>query len=105
MTVPDRLHITTDLGMVGTGRWTSAGFENPFREPVFLASTPAREHAEELVEALEDAASAVEWCARRLDGPAQRILAEKWAEEYRSFVAKVRSGNDPSKIEQENTNE
>lgn len=33
---PNRIHITTDLGMVGTGRWTSAGLENPFNLPVYV---------------------------------------------------------------------
>lgn len=58
---PDRIHITTDIGMVGTGRWTSAGLENAFKQPVFIPSTPAREHADELVDALGEISQVLAW--------------------------------------------
>ena len=52
MSRPDRIHANPDKGMVGTGRWKSAGLENPFGEWVYLSDTPARRHAEELADHL-----------------------------------------------------
>lgn len=88
---PDRIHITTDLGMVGTGRWTSAGLENPFKQPVFIPSTPARENADELVKALEFYANGENW---RMNGPldvnSPRFDGESRA---RTLLAKIKEAS------------
>lgn len=34
--MPENIHAVLDLGMVGTGRWTSAGTENPFKEQPYI---------------------------------------------------------------------
>lgn len=59
MDYPEKLHVKLDLGMVGTGRWTSAGTENPFDETPYIRADIHGERMRAVIAEREEARSTI----------------------------------------------
>tara|TARA_R110000744_G_scaffold326330_4_gene432110 strand:- start:19143 stop:19445 length:303 start_codon:yes stop_codon:yes gene_type:complete len=57
--LPERIHANLDLGMVGTGRWTSAGTENPFDEVPYVRADIHGERMRAVIAEREEARSEI----------------------------------------------